>query len=315
MADDGAWRIVGWNETFENAQSRKLRSLAWVSVPNRHDGAGFRRLMQLGGAEAYGAWILIVQVASKCPTRGVLHNGRRPLDEDDLADKTGLPAELFTDTLKLLSDPRILWVEGGSKVAESADVVAESAEASAKSPIKWEISPEGGKGKKGMEGKGREEDGKDSADASVGDKSTGSACVMEAAERKPREPNPIWDTVVAMWYPEGVPTSQRKAVGRIFADLKELGATPDEIRRRHAEHVAKWPEMTCTARSVVKNWGLFAPGAKHGGDKPNDNPSRVRAPAGKYANLPHLVAEAWKEPEGSGGANNLEGDSQAARVE
>ena len=67
------YRIRGWVELFENAQSRKCARLTWVPVPNKHDGKSFRRLMGLpNGPSLYGAWLLLLQVASKCPERGVL---------------------------------------------------------------------------------------------------------------------------------------------------------------------------------------------------------------------------------------------------
>src|SRR5690349_20483359 len=78
------YAIAQWDKLYENSQSRKVDKLRWVPMPNHHDGKGFRRLMMLPDAvEIYGAWALIVQVASKCPTRGVLLDADGPLLADD----------------------------------------------------------------------------------------------------------------------------------------------------------------------------------------------------------------------------------------
>ena len=93
--------------------------------------------------------------------------------------------------------------------------------------------------------------------------------------KKPRKPDPIWDVVAELWYPSGVPPSEKTSVGKVVADLKAIGATPEEIRTRKARHLEEWPTLTCTPRSLVKHWDQFAePARKVVG--------RVQAPRGKY---------------------------------
>lgn len=106
------YRVRNWDSLFENAQSRKCARLNWVSVPNKHDGAGYRRLISAeNGPAMYGVWVLILQVASKCPMRGVLADEDGPFDAEDLSHKTGCSAELFSTTLETLCKPRIHWLE------------------------------------------------------------------------------------------------------------------------------------------------------------------------------------------------------------
>lgn len=108
--------IRDWNDHFENSQSRKCSRTSWIPVPNKHDGKGYRRLIQKpNGAALYAAWVLMLQVASKCPTRGVLADDDGPLDADDLSAKTGCPAELFAEAFEFLSTDRVKWL-----VTESA---------------------------------------------------------------------------------------------------------------------------------------------------------------------------------------------------
>ena len=104
--------IRDWNDNFECAQSRKISGpLTWVATPCKHDGKSFRRIMLMeDGAEIYCAWILMVQVAGKCPTRGILADADGPLDTTDLAIKTGCRQEVFDRALKVLCDKKIGWV-------------------------------------------------------------------------------------------------------------------------------------------------------------------------------------------------------------
>jgi hypothetical protein len=105
------YTIRDWDDHFEVSQSRKCKRLHWVGIPIKHDGKSFRRLMLMeGGIEIYGAWILLVQVAAKCPVRGVLADADGPLDAEDLAIKTGCRPELFENAFKVLSDNRIGWL-------------------------------------------------------------------------------------------------------------------------------------------------------------------------------------------------------------
>lgn len=113
------YKVRNWDTLFENAQSRKCGRLSWVPVPNKHDGKSYRRIISTeNGPALYGAWMLILQVASKCPQRGVLGDDDGPLDADDLSHKTGCPVELFAVALEMLSEPRIGWLEAEQVGAE-----------------------------------------------------------------------------------------------------------------------------------------------------------------------------------------------------
>lgn len=106
------YSVTNWSERFEVAQSRKVDGpLSWVALPCKHDGLGFRRIMLMeDGPEIYGAWVLIVQVAAKCPKRGVLADENGPLDASDLALKTGCREGVFSRALKVLSSKKIAWI-------------------------------------------------------------------------------------------------------------------------------------------------------------------------------------------------------------
>lgn len=106
------YRVRDWEAHFENSRSRTYKRLDWVPIPNKHDGKGFRRLIAgEHGPALFAAWVLIVQVASKCPERGVLADEDGPLDADDLCLKTGCPAIVFEQAFEVLSSSKIGWLE------------------------------------------------------------------------------------------------------------------------------------------------------------------------------------------------------------
>ena len=107
------YKIRDWSENFETSESKKrIKSLSWVAMPTKHDGKVFRRLMQIDPSGAiFGAWCLIVQVAAKCPTRGMLADDDGPLSPEDISLKTGLSKISVASALELFSGPEIRWVE------------------------------------------------------------------------------------------------------------------------------------------------------------------------------------------------------------
>lgn len=108
-----AYRVKHWDQHFEKAQTRNVRLCTWVPVPNKHDGKGYRRLIRAKDGESlYGVWILILQIASKCPVRGTLVDlDGQALTPADMADKTGVKEKLFETALKLLCSKEIDWME------------------------------------------------------------------------------------------------------------------------------------------------------------------------------------------------------------
>jgi hypothetical protein len=106
------YAIRDWTRHFEPSQAKRNSGpLSWVAVPTKHDGRGFRRVMRLpNGPAIYAAWILMLQVAAKCPRRGILADEDGPLTADDLSIKTDCPAEHFQQAMEALTDPKIGWL-------------------------------------------------------------------------------------------------------------------------------------------------------------------------------------------------------------
>ncbi len=151
MSDLPLYRIKNWSEHFETAESRKLKRTTWVSVKNKHDGKGYRRLVQNPQrTEIFCAWMLILQVASKMPDRGVLIDEDGPLTTDDLAVMTGFPEALFALAIPALIDRKIGWMEIVD--ASYRENLPASAGAPGSSPdVPWK-DPSTGKGGEGRVG-------------------------------------------------------------------------------------------------------------------------------------------------------------------
>jgi len=67
------YAVAHWGREFENDRSRGLHRIAWVPLPNRFDSAAYWRMMEEPDAAVlFASWVWIIQVASRCSTRGVL---------------------------------------------------------------------------------------------------------------------------------------------------------------------------------------------------------------------------------------------------
>lgn len=106
------YAVRDWDSIYENNRTRELKNLAWVPIPNNHDGYGYSAIMSLqDGPAIYGAWIACVQVASRCDPRGTLLRGTKtPHTPRSLALQTRLPEELVSRMLDVLSSEDIQWL-------------------------------------------------------------------------------------------------------------------------------------------------------------------------------------------------------------
>jgi hypothetical protein len=147
---DPIYRIKDWSQHFENSRSRVVENLRWVSVPNRHDGEGYSIVMeQENAAELFAAWVLIIQVASKCRVRGTLtRDDGTPLTARALSLKTKAPERWFINALDFFTH-NTLWLEceGGN----SEESLARHLTVTCPSPI-HDPSAEGEEGRGGEGG-------------------------------------------------------------------------------------------------------------------------------------------------------------------
>ena len=99
------YSVRDWDIHFENNRSRTVENLRWVCVPNRHDGEGYSLIMeQKNAAELFAAWVLILQVSSKCQVRGTLmREDGTGLTAKSLSIKTRAPEKWFVEALKFFT--------------------------------------------------------------------------------------------------------------------------------------------------------------------------------------------------------------------
>jgi hypothetical protein len=145
-------RVREWANLFENNRTRELKRMEWVPMPNKHDGDGFTELLHhANGMSHFGAWALIVEVASKCDMRGtLLREGAVAHDAGSLARMTHGSEAVFEEAI-----PRLLkigWLELFDTEAAASDNLAPSCGETA--PRCGEVPMEGN----GMERNGRREE-------------------------------------------------------------------------------------------------------------------------------------------------------------
>lgn len=103
--------IPDWATRYETSESRKRRRLEWVAIPNQWDSRAYIAIAQRRDATAIlGAWMLILEVASRMPMRGRLEEDGTPLTAQDIAHKVRVPAQDIARAIAVLSDPAIGWI-------------------------------------------------------------------------------------------------------------------------------------------------------------------------------------------------------------
>ncbi len=125
------YRVCGWSEIYENNRTRELKRLQWVPLPNKQDGDGYTEMVaRSNAAAAFGAWVALVQVASKCDPRGTLvRDNGKPHDAASLARisrlpekdfKAMIPVALSVGWLEDCDDPAVISQEGAGISQDAA---------------------------------------------------------------------------------------------------------------------------------------------------------------------------------------------------
>lgn len=143
--------VHDWDEHFENSRSRSMKEMRWAPIPNGFDGDKISELIEQGGAPAYGCFVAVVLVASKCQPRGrlVRANGR-PHTAKTLARMTRLDSEEMFKALNLCLDIGLLRADGNpSPTYQGPDIHPEPLH---QEPVTERNGTEGN-GREGTEGK------------------------------------------------------------------------------------------------------------------------------------------------------------------
>jgi len=113
--------IRNWDGNFENSASRQRETLYWVPTPIKHDGEHFIEMMeQRNGAEIFGVWNVLVQLAARCPKRGYLVKASgEAFTEKSIASRTRMKLASIKRGLGYLL-ARTDWIE--LKTMEQAEL-------------------------------------------------------------------------------------------------------------------------------------------------------------------------------------------------
>lgn len=114
--------------------------------------------------------------------------------------------------------------------------------------------------------------------------SMGTSAPAEDGERKkPRPVDAVWDAVVEVCNidPASMTASARGPCNRAVKELKEVGAEPEEIRRRAGHYHQRYPGVALTPMALSKHWGqLHGPPDRAPDRRSNPNPYVEAALAG-----------------------------------
>ena len=107
------YRVKDWDKKYEVAQGRRCARMQWVAIPNTHSTNGYATVVEHPMAvELFAAFILIIEVASTMPVRGLLiSKGGLPLTPKNLAFITKYPEKIFKLAFEELVKPEIGWLE------------------------------------------------------------------------------------------------------------------------------------------------------------------------------------------------------------
>lgn len=154
-------RIRDWELHFENNRTVDMVSMKWVPIPNKHDGDGFTELLDHPqGMAHFGAWVLIVQVASKCgkpagrcgggeTPRGTLRReSGKPHDAHSIARVTGGDLKVIQAAI-----PRLIEI-GWLEIIPDNSTTYKTPQEGAEKPQALAAIPQ--RGDDGKEGKGKE---------------------------------------------------------------------------------------------------------------------------------------------------------------
>jgi hypothetical protein len=96
--------IQGWDDIFENNRTRGYKDLKWIPVPNKQDGDGYTELLEHKDGMAHlGAWLIMLQIASKSKPRGKLtRSDGSPHDSESLARMSRGKAKIFDEAIPRL---------------------------------------------------------------------------------------------------------------------------------------------------------------------------------------------------------------------
>jgi hypothetical protein len=78
-------------------------------------------------------------------------------------------------------------------------------------------------------------------------------------QRKPKKPDELWDALVEILKTQPATSSERGRWNAALKQLREAGATAEDIRARAKVYRATYPDAALTPTALSSNWGSLAP--------------------------------------------------------
>lgn len=251
-------RIRDWELHFENNRTRELKSLGWVPLPNRQDGDGYTELLDhKDGASHYGAWVAMVQVASRCDPRGtLLRDAKKPHDATSLSRMTRFPKQIVQSAIERLIS--IGWLEAVETETDTAKEDSIESQDSAEIPhlpavATQDVALNGRERKKGKEQK--EE-------------------VVFPDELDFEEFKTVWENYIAYRKERGLSRLQSRSIEQQFLEMAGWGRS----------------KAIASINQTIRNgWqGIFEHGTTRANNQKPTDPTRVHA-GGESPFTPDLV--------------------------
>lgn len=128
------YRIRDWDRLYENAESRKCKTLTWLKLPIKITGNGYCALMEReDGGALFGCFIALLEYAGGLLERGTFTDSKgKPLTPKVISRAIRMPEILVTQTIETLSSGEFDWIEivtpgegVGRLVGEQSSVLGE----------------------------------------------------------------------------------------------------------------------------------------------------------------------------------------------
>lgn len=86
----------------------------------------------------------------------------------------------------------------------------------------------------------------------------GDSFVQVMPQRKPRKRDVLWDALVEIMGHSPSTKGERGKWNKALKDMREVGATPEDLMRRAVVYRKRWPGIDITPMALVNNWDLLA---------------------------------------------------------
>ena len=103
--------INNWSKHYEKSDHKKCKEMKWVAVPVDFSNKGYKKLMRRkDGSEIFGAWIVLLELASKDPHRGELRDSDGDYSYEDMELITECPLKTLKKTISVLCQETFGWL-------------------------------------------------------------------------------------------------------------------------------------------------------------------------------------------------------------